>query len=463
LQEGHVACTLAGAIMIRVLPPWTWSTVVLLAAAACSGPTGPAGAPGEAGPAGPQGATGPAGPAGLPGSPGDSGAAGSGAEGGVGIPVSCLSPCHGFGGVVEQYRSSIHYTAYVTNVGTTTASEWTTPGSPCGNCHAIDALEQRAAGNVGTDVDAGVVNLSSGELQYLDPTTSKPNYANYAGTATIAQVYCTTCHAVTNANDPHKTGVPWTQGSFPLVVSSDGGSIFLEKSPNAGAVTGSAAGFYGPGDTCMWCHRSRVDVTNYITPNTKITSVRWGPHEGPQADIFTAAGGYHYANNTYGTSTHQQKLSCVDCHMPDVTDNSGVPDHTFNANLSACGASSCHSPAPTNFDVAGGESTVQGAMIDLERALNNAGDLTRNQTAPFTPLSDPDGGGGQVGDLSFDQDQPVPGGTLTADQAGALYNYILVARGGAFGVHNPKYIAELLFDSYFALSGLPLAAFPARP
>ena len=39
--------------------------------------------------------------------------------------------------------------------------------------------------------------------------------ANYTGSATVAEVYCTTCHAVTNANDPHKTGIPWTPGLLP--------------------------------------------------------------------------------------------------------------------------------------------------------------------------------------------------------------------------------------------------------
>ncbi len=57
----------------------------------------------------------------------------------------------------------------------------------------------------------------------------------------------------------------------------------------------------------------------------------------------------------------------------------------------------------------------------------------------------------------------LDGGLLTQNQAGALYDYILVARGGAYGVHNPVYIAQLLFDSYGALAGAPLAAFPARP
>ena len=101
--------------------------------------------------------------------------------------------------------------------------------------------------------------------------------------------------------------------------------MFVEKSPSTAAVTGTNAGNFGPGDTCMWCHRSRVDITNYITPTgNTITSVHWGPHEGPQADLFTGVGGYQYAGQTYGQSTHEQKLSCVDCHMVGVADNRNV-------------------------------------------------------------------------------------------------------------------------------------------
>lgn len=435
-------------------------------ALACSGPTGPAGPQGAAGPAGPQGDTGPEGPMGSQGPMGTSGLSALGDGGVATIPVSCLSPCHGFNGVITQYQGSIHYQTYLSMVDTTTAAEWVAPGSPCGNCHAIDALQQRTTGMVGTNGDAGVVNLASGELQYLDDSTSpaKPNYANYVGSATVAQVYCTTCHAVTNQNDPHVTGIPWTPGSFPLYVNPDAGAVFIEKSPTAGVVTGSDAGFYGPGDTCMWCHRSRVDVTNYITAPTKITSAYWGPHNGPQADIFTAQGGYQFGTQTYGTSSHQQKLSCVDCHMPDVASNSGVPDHSFNPQLSVCATSGCHSPAPTSFDVAGGESIVKGALTDLERLLNNEGWLTRASSTPYTPLSDPDGGGGTVGDGNWNEDNPVPGVTLTADQAGALYDYLLVARGGAYGVHNPLYEEQLLYDAYEAVASAPPPAFPSgRP
>jgi hypothetical protein len=390
-----------------------------------------------------------------------------GSDGGViaSIPVSCLSPCHGFNGVVSQFQSSVHYTEYLANVASATPeAEWTTPGQPCGNCHAIDALEQRVSGNVGTTNDGGVVNLATGELQYRDPMTGALSNASYVGTATVAEVYCTTCHAVTNANDPHKTGIPWTPGSFPLLVEPDGGPINLERSPLTSAVTGTEGANFGPGDTCMWCHRSRMDITNTLTlTDNLITSIHWGPHEGPQGDITTGLGGYQFGTFVYGESTHEQKLSCIDCHMVSVTGNSNVPDHSFNPNVSAC--VNCHA-GTTNFDINGFEGNMKTALTEIETWLDAHGLLTRSASAPYAQL------GALVGDGNWGLDNPIPSGALTVpggfasltqDQAGALYNYILVARGGAYGVHNPKYVEELLYDSYMALSGKMLAGYLGRP
>jgi hypothetical protein len=53
----------------------------------------------------------------------------------------------------------------------------------------------------------------------------------------------------------------------------------------------------------------------------------------------------------------------------------------------------------------------------------------------------------------------MPGVTLTAAQAGAMYDYILVARGGAYGVHNPLYEKQLMYDSYEAVTGNPPPTF----
>ena len=438
---------------------------VVLVLSACTGPDGPPG------PAGAVGATGEAGP---PGTAGSMGAAGEGGalaslDGSItgSIPVSCLSPCHGFNGVVAQYQTSVHYTEYLVNVSSATPeAAWTETGEPCGNCHAIDGHQQRVTGNVGTPNDGGVVNLASGELQYRDPVTGALSSASYLGSATVAEVYCTTCHAVTNANDPHKTGIPWTPGSFPLEVDEDGGAVNIERSPSTAAVTGTqasgpAGGDFGPGSTCMWCHRSRIDITNTLTATgNPITSVYWGPHEGPQADLFTGKGGYEYAGQTYGEATHEQKLSCVDCHMVPIADNSNVPDHSFNPQLSAC--LGCHAGA-TSFDINGFETDVQSAMTQIETWFNGQGLLTRATAPPYAPLTTT-----ELGDGNWAEDLPLPGGTvdgglLTQNQAGALYNYLLVARGGAFGVHNPKYIGEILYDSYAALSSAELTAFPMRP
>jgi len=394
---------------------------------ACSGPEGAQGPAGPAGSNGAQGTPGPQGPA------GEAGAPGTLPDGG--LTVGCLMPCHGFNGVVAQYETSVHYAAYVDNLNGGEVATWT-GATACGNCHAEDGIQQRVAGNVGIVGDAGVTNLAYGELEYRSSTNGAVNESTYAGQAKVAAVYCTTCHAVTNANDPHITGLPWTPGSFPFQVPVDAGDgVFIEKSPNA-TITGTNVGPLAESNTCIWCHRSRKDVTNYITASNNV-SAYWGPHEGPQADVYSAKGGYQFASKTYGTSTHQSKLSCTDCHMPPVATNEGVPNHSFYPQLSVC--QNCHADAGS-FDVIGGETTIQNALTAVQGALVAKGWLTGV-----------DGGVAAAG--TWDTDTPASASGLTADQAGALYDYLLVARGGAYGVHNPVYAQELLYDAYVAITG----------
>lgn len=441
----------------------TLAGLLLLVVVGCEGPDGPAGPEGEAGPVGKQGPVGTSGPRGPTGPAAEAGTSLL-PDAGIAIQASCLSPCHGFNGVVAQFQTSAHYIEYLTNaVSATPETEWTTPGVACGNCHAIDGLAQRAAGDVGT-VDGGVVaNVKSGELEYL--TGGVVDDGLYTGSATVAEVYCTTCHAVTDANDPHRTGLPWTPGSFPFVVpvGTDAGA-FLERSAAVGVVTGTSAGDMGPANTCVWCHKSRKDVTQYITATGNALSSHWGPHEGPQADVFSAKGGYEYPGQTYGTSTHQLELTCTDCHMAPVTGNQNVGDHSFEPNLSVC--LGCHAGA-TSFDINGGETLDQTEMFELEADLNTAGYLTRSAAAPYLPLT-----AANLLDGMFSTDAPrtgagaVDGGppvTLSASEAGALYNYELIAKGGGNGVHNPKYTQQLIYDSIFALTGKAPVSLPVRP
>src|SRR5262245_30150236 len=94
------------------------------------GPGGPPGTEGERGPIGPEGQKGPVGP--------------PGADGGTpegGLTAGCLAPCHGFGGIVEQWKTSTHYATYIANLGGEEVPSWT-GSTACGNCHAIDGVEQ---------------------------------------------------------------------------------------------------------------------------------------------------------------------------------------------------------------------------------------------------------------------------------------------------------------------------------
>lgn len=425
--------------------------MVCILVCSCTGADGQPGPKGATGEKGDQGLAGPAGPRGDSGPPGTPGM-GVELDASAALPASCLSPCHGFNGIVEQWKTSTHYAAAIANLNGGEVPTWTGPGA-CGNCHAIDGLEIRMTGNLGTKGGGVVKNPKLGELGYMNPATHQLTDSTYTGQAKVAAVNCVTCHSVTDATDPHRTGKPYTNGSFPLRVATGAtDEAYIEKSPDTTAVTGSPAGKFGPANTCVFCHKSRKDVTNFITDSNKLTSPYWGPHEGPQTDIFSGKGGYHYANKTYASSTHQQKLVCVDCHMPDVASNSGAPNHSFYPQVSAC--LSCHANT-TNFDVNGGQKAVALTLGELEKDLSDAGFITRSTSAPYAPLS-----ASELTDGQFTLDVARPdgapdGGTpnLTADQAGALYNYFIVARGSAKGVHNPKYTRQLLYDSIVAITG----------
>jgi hypothetical protein len=445
----------------------SWALVI----AACSGEdgkdgaAGPAGARGPEGPggsAGPAGPTGPAGPIGEAGPPGPMGPGGDAGHPDGALTTSCLGPCHGFTGIVEQWKTSRHFAAFISNLGGEEVATWT-GANTCGNCHAIDGIQLRAAGTINFAGTTGPANVTKGQLNHLNSTNSRISEATYAGHATVAVVHCTTCHDASAANDPHLTGQPYTVGSFPLRVPSGAmDEAIIEKSATAGASGGTLAGKYGKGNACVWCHKSRKDVTNYVAAsNNTFTSRNWGPHRGTQSDVYTGKGGYHYANVTYGASTHQVFANgCVDCHMPAVATNANVGNHSFYPQLSACQRAGCHTNA-TNFNVGGGQSAMMGALQELRVALNNLGWLTRSETAPYEVLS-----AAQLADSAYAEDAVRPESTRppeTADRAGALYNYLVLARGAGRGAHNPIYTRQLIYDSFRALTGNAPQGIPTRP
>jgi hypothetical protein len=114
---------------------------------------------------------------------------------------------------------------------------------------------------------------------------------------------------------------------------------------------------------------------------------------------------------------------------------------------------------------------VKKGLAELEASLNAAGLLTRSAAAPYAPLDDGDLTDGQ---FHLDLTRPgsaVGGGNLNLDAAtaGALYNYLILARGKDLGVHNPTYTRQLLWDSiiqvnkYRQIAPPEPTSLPARP
>jgi hypothetical protein len=391
---------------------------------------------GEQGMQGPQGDPGVPGAGGVPNLPDD-------------VVVSgCLQPCHAFNGVVEQWKTSRHYQTYLANAASDEVESWTGKKS-CGNCHAIDGVEGRIEGNVTYSGTTAPEDLAHGQLNYVNSTSSTfaEGEISYNGSATVALVHCSTCHDTSEANDPHITNKTWEAGDFPLrVPSGSSDHAIIEKSSAVGMADGTEVN-YRTGNACIWCHKSRKDAMNYITSANSITSTSWGPHNGPHSDIYTAKGGYHYSGKTYRASTHTGfAKGCVQCHMPAIADNKGVANHSFYAQLSAC--NSCHSNPPS-FDVGGAQSEVKQRLQLLRVELNTDGLLTQDGTNVLTSAQLTDG------HWELDKARPQGATTVSAAAAGALYNYFLVVRGSAFGVHNPFYTNELLFDSIEAMGGTP--------
>jgi len=413
--------------------------------AACGdGENGAKGDPGAAGPAGPPG------PAGTPGAPG------AGADGGSILTGACTTPCHTFNGVVDQWRFSNHSHPQNTEIG----------GGACGNCHGIDGLQQRVANKYTVPPDGGVpTDVAKGHINYR-ATSGAVAEIGYGGATTIGRIHCSTCHDFNPTNDPHVTG-KYLAGQAPLRVPGGvNDTAILEKTEGTSPAEplGTAVS-YRAANTCVFCHKSRKDVSLYIGANNSLSNTRWGPHDGPQADVYSGKGGYHFAGATYSTSEHSTIANaCVSCHMQPVAANGNVPDHTMKPTVAFC--KTCHTQYNgTTFDIQGGQATVRRALRELQAALNDAGMLSRADAPPYTELSEE-----QLADDQFHLDHVRPnsapgGGHIQANaaRAGALYNYLILARSKDFGVHNPTYAKQLLWDSIFELKSGNPTSLPSRP
>ncbi len=243
-----------------------------------------------------------------------------------------------------------------------------------------------------------------------------------AAVSSPAIINCRTCHKI------HET---YTPADYALRGS---GAIAM-------VMGGPAAEYnYGTSNVCANCHQGRT-VTPYPVAGgdpVSITNKRYGPHYGPQSNMFIGKGGYEIDGPMpYSNSPHTLAVTngCVTCHMDGNPVGLQAGGHQMNITyngtsklLTGCTVSGCHTDA-----------AVVKSMFDENRAEIAALELELE-----TALKD-------MGLLDADGYVAVPA-TLTQDQLGIILNLKLVHYDHSYGAHNYRYTKALLVNSLAALA-----------
>jgi hypothetical protein len=251
---------------------------------------------------------------------------------------------------------------------------------------------------------------------------------------TYDAIGCQTCHEPHGQTQPVSTTAHLVRTLTPMTLQS-GATI------TATCASGGDCAPAGFGLLCMNCHQSRQNATTYAATTTG--SAHFGPHEGPQADMFEGTNGFTYGQDI-PSSAHPYVVgdTCVGCHtqQPASTDPALglVGGHTFKMSfagtstipaeemIGAC--QTCHGPEITQFNFPlmdyDGDGVVDGVQTEVQHLLNNLALL-------LPPV------GTAKTSLTIDS-------TWTQPQLEAAYNWLFVNNDGSLGIHNTAYAVGLL-------------------
>lgn len=339
---------------------------------------------------------GPAGPAGSNGTDGVDGTDGEDGINGTDGTTTCIE-CHDNSEslltISSQWEVSVHATGHT----------FERNGTSCAPCHTSQGfLERMAAGAMETTED--ILN---------------PNPTN-----------CYTCHMI------HDTYTP-ADLAFTYADATD-----YWFNPN-----GDATPDFGSGNLCANCHQSRI-ADPFPTVGSgdtyTITSFRYGPHHGPQSQMLAGFSGYEIEGSyTYTNSPHTGiENSCVACHM---AEDAGTPayalgGHSFNVaydgDLNQAGCVGCH-PDGIEDETEAMQEEVHGMLEELHYKLI---DMMIADSSGYLL--------GDDGENRASSDNPA---NLSANEAGAFFNFKFVEEDRSAGLHNYKYARALLTNSLEAL------------
>jgi hypothetical protein len=301
----------------------------------------------------------------------------------------------------------------------------------CFDCHSGNGLLEQARGGWENSVHASGNNIdytNRGGGSDCTKCHNHQGFVEFLRTGTVSAPYnvvtsinCQTCHLA------HESGSLDLRTESPYTLAN--GEVFD----------------HGEANLCVNCHHSSLSADAIV--DNQVVSSRWGPHHGPQGDLFNVSNGFEYAGYDYSRAPkdHASELQdgCVYCHMSDPRIHEGykVGGHSMNMvdeesgyNLvPLCATSGCHSGV-TTYDFAAkadydGDGTIEGAQTEIEGLIEELGDLLTEME-----LLGADG-------------LPKSGTIPDKRVAGAIFNYLLAEEDRSDGVHNYKYIKDLLVSS----------------
>jgi hypothetical protein len=383
---------------------------------------------------------------------------------------SCIS-CHSLGkGPGDQNGSFFHVAEQVgwTFPDSFVPENWTSMDSElkamsnvqCEHCHGAGSIHHG-------DIEGTAVSLSAGDCSQCHD--SEPYYEVSAqwnlSRHSVATPYptgpnrgsCVECHSGIGFIDA-MDGVEDLRTDYEAIVCAachdphNGENEHMLRSmepvefENGHMVTQG-----GTGLLCLNCHKGRRHGEEYVQGNV---SSHFGPHYGIQGDLFHGTNAIEYGKVVGRASGHlyATENSCATCHMNvgdlgDAPGNSagghtfrvvsenGTPDDPSDDIDMVSGCVDCHGPMDS-FDHFKDDLNLDGIAEPIQTEVHH---LLEALAMKLPPVGDSEVV--RSGDIDY-----------TDAQKKALYNYMATKQDGSYGMHNPRYISEMLKASIEDLS-----------
>jgi hypothetical protein len=316
----------------------------------------------------------------------------------------------------------------------------------CGQCHDASGQYIKVPEWKNSSHAVGSTTPSGPTRMNCVPCHTAMGYASRGDTSTNTSwmpITCVACH------DPHDATNPHQLRTIGPVTIGDGTVI-----ANAGTC-----------EICMSCHHGRNGSATNNVVKFKMGLATWiggssfGPHDGPQTDLFMGANGITYGKNI-PSSAHRDAVDnpCVTCHMQPTASTDAAfllaGGHTFSV-LYTSGATNiqmtavcaqCHG-AITNFNLVredyNGDGIIEGVQTEVQHLLDQLSTFLPPDTTVKSSLS--------------------TSTNWTIQQLNAAYNWQMVNNDGSLGVHNTAYAVGLLKASITDLTGDPAGLGPRTP